>query len=92
MNTAETNTGEASRSSLPAAVQRAVHAARDKKALDVQVLDLRPVDGFTDFFVICSGKNLRQVQAIADAENSTMTIEKKVLKTGREIWTLKGAS
>jgi ribosome-associated protein len=31
------------------------------------VLDLRSVDGFTDFFVICSGKNVRQVQAIADA-------------------------
>ena len=31
------------------------------------MLDLRSVDAFTDYFVICSGKNLRQVQAIADA-------------------------
>lgn len=67
MNTAETRTGEPKRSGFPAAVQLAVQAARDKKALDLQVLDLRSVAGFTDFFVICSGKNVRQVQAIADA-------------------------
>ena len=31
------------------------------------VLDLRKGEAFTDFFVICSGQNARQVQAIADA-------------------------
>ncbi len=31
------------------------------------VLDLRALDSFTDYFVICSGQNARQVQAIADA-------------------------
>jgi ribosome-associated protein len=30
------------------------------------VLDLRPVTSFADFFVIASGSNQRQVQAIAD--------------------------
>jgi ribosome-associated protein len=53
-------------------VRLAVQAARDKKALDLQVLDLRSIDGFTDFFVICSGKNVRQVQAIADAVEDTL--------------------
>jgi ribosome-associated protein len=67
MNTTETRTREPKKPGLPAAAQLAVQAARDKKAFDVQVLDLRSVDGFTDFFVICSGKNARQVQAIADA-------------------------
>lgn len=52
---------------LPSAVERAVEAAREKKAIDVALLDLRPLDSFTDFFVICSGSNPRQVQAIADA-------------------------
>ena len=75
MNTSETNMGEPKPSGLPASVQRAVHAARDKKAVDLQVLDLRPVDGFTDFFVICSGKNARQVQAIADAVEDTLRQE-----------------
>jgi ribosome-associated protein len=44
----------------------ALHAAAEKKALDLVVLDLRPVASFTDFFVITSGTNRRQVQAISD--------------------------
>lgn len=42
-------------------------AALDKKAVDVVVLDLRKASAFTDFFVICTGMNSRQVQAIAAA-------------------------
>lgn len=45
----------------------AVEAARDKKATDLIVLDLRKTGAFTDFFVICTGSNPRQVHAIADA-------------------------
>ena len=67
MNTTETRKGGAKKQALPEAIQRAVQAARDKKAIDLQVLDLRALDSFTDFFVICSGQNVRQVQAIADA-------------------------
>jgi ribosome-associated protein len=44
----------------------ALNAAADKKALDLVVLDLREIATFTDFFVITSGGNERQVQAIAD--------------------------
>jgi ribosome-associated protein len=44
----------------------AARAAEAKKALDVRVLDLREISTFTDFFVICSGANARQVQAIGD--------------------------
>jgi ribosome-associated protein len=47
-------------------VFNALHAASDKKALDPVVLDLREVASFTDYFVITSGSNERQVQAIAD--------------------------
>lgn len=46
---------------------RAVRAALDKKASEVVVLDLRGTPAFTDFFLLCSGNNQRQVQAIADA-------------------------
>jgi ribosome-associated protein len=35
--------------------------------MDVVVLDLRKTGGFTDFFLICTGANSRQIQAIADA-------------------------
>lgn len=52
---------------IPQQVERAVRAADDKQARDIAVLDLRPAAGFTDFFMICSGGNARQVRAIADA-------------------------
>ena len=51
---------------LPKTIQAVIEAARDKKANDIVVLDLRKAGAFTDFFVICSGANPRQVQAIAD--------------------------
>jgi ribosome-associated protein len=44
----------------------AARAAEEKKALNIRVLDLRGVSSFTDFFIICSGSNARQIQAIAD--------------------------
>jgi ribosome-associated protein len=55
------------RPSLPADVAQAVRAASAKQATDIVVLDLRTAAGFTDFFVICTGHNPRQIRAIADA-------------------------
>ena len=52
---------------LPHQIELAIHAAEGKKAEDMVVLDLRKAAGFTDFFVICSGINPRQIRAIADA-------------------------
>jgi ribosome-associated protein len=53
-------------SGLDERILLALHAAAEKKALDLVVLDLRRVASFTDFFVITSGANRRQVQAISD--------------------------
>ena len=52
---------------LPSQIDLAVAAAESKQAVDLVVLDLRKTAGFTDFFVIASGTNSRQVRAIADA-------------------------
>ncbi len=52
---------------LPRQVLLAIKAAEDKKAEQFVVLNLRKAAGFTDFFVICSGTNSRQIRAIADA-------------------------
>jgi ribosome-associated protein len=41
--------------------------AEDRKALEIVELDLRGVIGYTDYFVICSGRTDRQVKAIHDA-------------------------
>ncbi len=44
----------------------AVRAAQDRKALDLDVLDLEGHCSFTDFFLICSGTSTRHTQAICD--------------------------
>ena len=49
------------------AVKTAVAAADDKKAKDLLILRVAEITSFTDYFVICSGSSVRQVQAIADA-------------------------
>jgi ribosome-associated protein len=50
-----------------AQVAIAVRACQEKKAEDIGILQLdEQASGFTDYFVICSGANPRQVQAIAD--------------------------
>jgi ribosome-associated protein len=53
-------------SELDERVRRALHAAAEKKALDPTVLDLRGISTFTDFFLMFTGANRRQVQAISD--------------------------
>jgi ribosome-associated protein len=53
-------------SELDERVRRALHAAAEKKALDPTVLDLRGISSFTDFFLMFTGANRRQVQAISD--------------------------
>jgi ribosome-associated protein len=63
----EKTTKTRKRRGLPAELERVVRAADAKKADDILVLDLRDAAGFTDYFVICSGHNTRQVKAIADA-------------------------
>jgi ribosome-associated protein len=60
---------------IPTQVNVAIRAAEDKKALELVVLDLRKAAGFTDFFVICSGSNPRQIRAIADAVTESLAAE-----------------
>ena len=47
-------------------IRRAISAAAEKKGIEPTVLDLRGISSFTDFFVIVTGANRRQVQAISD--------------------------
>ena len=70
----------------------AITAALEKKAIDVVVLDLRKASAFTDFFVICTGGNVRQVQAIAEAVQAALaqtgTKPALVEGLGRAEWVL----
>ncbi len=62
---------------LPKPIQAVVEAAHDRKATGVIVLDLRKSGAFTDFFVICSASNPRQVQAIADSVEEALKAQKQ---------------
>src|SRR5258707_8378193 len=50
----------------------ALSAAAEKKAIDTVVLDLHEIASFTDYFIITSGANERQVQAISDEVVDTL--------------------
>src|SRR5882724_374912 len=48
-------------------VARAVKAVENKKADDVVILEMDQASGaFTDYFIVCSGTNPRQIQAVSD--------------------------
>ena len=49
------------------AIMIAARAAGEKKATDIAILDLRQIASFTEYFIICTGANARQVTAIADS-------------------------
>jgi|SRR5580700_4576880 ribosome-associated protein len=50
-----------------AQVSAAIQACLEKKAEELTILEMEKGSGaFTDYFVLCSGTNPRQVQAIAD--------------------------
>lgn len=60
---------------LPADLKLAIKCAQDKQAIDLTVLDLRNASAFTDFFIVCTGANTKQVQAIADAVQAGLKAE-----------------
>jgi ribosome-associated protein len=51
---------------LPDDLVAAVRASQSKKAEDIRIFDLRGVTSLTEFFLLCSGTNQRQNQAISD--------------------------
>ncbi len=71
---------------IRARVREAVAAAHDTKAENVRVRHLEPVTSFTDYFVIASGTNERQVQAIANA------VEEALLEIGVKALHIEGYS
>jgi ribosome-associated protein len=55
------------KSELKKQVSAAIQACLEKKAEELSILEMEKGSGaFTDYFILCSGTNPRQVQAIAD--------------------------
>jgi ribosome-associated protein len=59
-------------------VKLALHCADEKKGIGITALDLREITSFTEFFIVVSGLNTRQVQAISDEIDEQL---RKKLKT-----------
>ena len=53
-------------------VKLAVNALEDKKGEDIQIIDIREVSVLADYFLIASGSNTNQVQAMADNVEETL--------------------
>lgn len=53
-------------------LQLAIKCVSEKKGENIVGLDLREIASFTEFFVIATGTNQRQVQAIADEINEQL--------------------
>ena len=58
-----------------ATLRRVARALLSKKAEDVVVLDLRHVSSFTDYFVLASGQNQKQLLAMADTVQENLREE-----------------
>ncbi len=58
-----------------ALARRVVELAEDKQASDIVMLDLRKLNAFADYFVVCSGESDRQLKAILSAIDEGITKE-----------------
>ena len=45
----------------------AINGLEDKKAMDIKIIDISEVSVMADYFIIASGSNRNQVQAMADS-------------------------
>jgi ribosome-associated protein len=66
-------------------VSEAIAACQEKKAEEITILELEQGTGaFTDYFVVCSGTNPRQIQTIADE------VEVRLERTGMRVTHIEG--
>lgn len=68
----------------PAMARLAAHAASEKKAREIRVLDIQGISSVADYFVICTGTSQTHVRAIADS------VEKAVAEQGLAIHHMEG--
>src|SRR5690349_4827320 len=59
--------------------RRIAALAQEKLADDVVIFDMRPVCTYTDFFVVCTGRNPRQTAAIWDEVHAKLKQEHRLL-------------
>ncbi len=65
--------------------RRLAELADSKAASEIVVLDMRRLVSYTDFLVICTGRNERQARAIADEAKQRLKQEQQLLPGGSEV-------
>lgn len=50
----------------------AVAALEDRKAEDIQIIDIQEISPIADFFIIANGTNQNQIQAMRDAVDESL--------------------
>ncbi len=62
----------------------AANAAVNKHAEDLVILDVRNISGVTDYFLICTATNSRQMGAVRDE------IDDELRRSGQRVWHVEG--
>lgn len=57
-------------------VKQTFEALEDKKAIDIQILDISGITVLADYMIIAGGANKNQVQALADSVQESLAKEK----------------
>nr|WP_301553538.1 ribosome silencing factor [Desulfuribacillus stibiiarsenatis] len=65
-------------------IKRIVYLIEDKKAEDIVILDIEGLSVISDYFVICTGRSVTQVKAIADHVMDTLKQEDGIMTRGVE--------
>ena len=53
-------------------IKKAVEGLEDKKGEDIKVIDISEVSPISDYFILASGSNRSQIQAMADSVTEKM--------------------
>ena len=59
--------------------RRTAALCQEKLATDVVILDMRPACSYTDFFVLCTGRNPRQSNAIWDEIHERLKRDRRLI-------------
>ncbi|MCR5100606.1 MAG: ribosome silencing factor [Butyrivibrio sp.] len=65
-------------------VKIAIKAIEDKKGADIKIIDISEISILADYFIIASGTNRSQLQAIAD------NVDEKLGKSGHQLKSIEG--
>ena len=71
-NDSHNNIGKIDPQNIKMYVKTIINALEDKKAENIQVIDIRHISAVADYFIIANGANTSQIQALSDNEKKNL--------------------